>query len=81
MKIFIIRMVLILLLLLFLLPCNVCKKNAINCTIDDDPLPIPHEFYQPGDLIIGGIVSQVFSIHNSLNFTLRPAQILFNEPM
>nr|XP_056720345.1 vomeronasal type-2 receptor 26-like [Euleptes europaea] len=72
---------LILLLLLILLPHNVCKKHSSNCTADDDPLPIPHEFYQPGDLIIGGIVSQVFNFHNTPSFTLQPAQMLFNEPM
>ncbi|XP_015267826.1 PREDICTED: vomeronasal type-2 receptor 26-like [Gekko japonicus] len=53
--------------------------HSINCAADDDPLPIPHEFYQPGDLLIGGIVSQVFNFHNTPDFTLQPAQMLFNE--
>lgn len=80
-KRFVIRMVLILLLLLILQPSTVCKKHSINCTAKDDPLPIPHEFYQPGDIIIGETVSQVFSIHSTPNFTLLPAQMLLNEPM
>ncbi|XP_054850000.1 vomeronasal type-2 receptor 26-like [Eublepharis macularius] len=78
---FAIAMVLSLLLLLILLPHTVSKKHSINCTAVDDPLPIPHEFYQPGDLIVGGIVSQVFNFHNTPDFTLQPAQMLFNEPI
>ncbi|XP_053221638.1 vomeronasal type-2 receptor 26-like [Podarcis raffonei] len=48
-------------------------------SILDDPLPIPHNFYQPGDLVIGGIVSQVFFLYNNLSFIEQPTQIMIDE--
>nr|XP_034956999.1 vomeronasal type-2 receptor 26-like [Zootoca vivipara] len=72
---------LVVLLLLAMLCHSVCKTHSINCSILDDPLPIPHEFYQPGDLIIGGIVSQVVFLYNHLSFMEQPTQILINEPI
>ncbi|XP_061447717.1 vomeronasal type-2 receptor 26-like [Rhineura floridana] len=59
----------------------VCKTYSINCSICDDPLPIPHEFYQPGEVVIGGIVSQVFFLYNNLSFMELPTQILIDEPI
>lgn len=58
-------------LLLFLLPLPQIedKEFGLMCNFRD-PLQIPHEYYQPGDLIIGGIVSQLSS---------NLASILFNE--
>ncbi|XP_033024350.1 vomeronasal type-2 receptor 26-like [Lacerta agilis] len=47
----------------------------------DDRLLIPHGFYQPGDLLIGGIVSQVLFLYNNLSFVEQPAKILINEPI
>ncbi|XP_077774321.1 vomeronasal type-2 receptor 26-like [Podarcis muralis] len=47
----------------------------------DDRLLIPHGFYQPGDLLIGGIVSQVLFLYNNLSFMEQPAKILINEPI
>ncbi|KAF7237989.1 hypothetical protein EYD10_15326 [Varanus komodoensis] len=61
---------------LILLCHTVCKRHSINFTRTDDPLPILHAFYQPGDLVIGGIVSQVFSLYNHLSFMEQPAQTL-----
>ncbi|XP_053216020.1 vomeronasal type-2 receptor 26-like [Podarcis raffonei] len=72
-------MLVVLLLQLVLLSHIVCKTHSINCSIFDDPLPIPHNFYQPGDLIIGGIVSQVFFNYNNLSFKEEPKQILIDE--
>lgn len=59
-----------LLLLLLLLPQTECKEHGVMCSMDD-PLQIPHEYYQPGDLIIGGIISQL---------TALPGPVLFNQP-
>ncbi|XP_061447739.1 vomeronasal type-2 receptor 26-like [Rhineura floridana] len=36
---------------------------------------------QPGDLLIGGIVSQVFFLYNNLSFMEHPAQVLIDEPI
>ncbi|KAK9397351.1 type-2 vomeronasal receptor [Crotalus adamanteus] len=65
--------------LLVFLFCIICKTYAINCSIPDDPLPIPHHFAQPGNVIFGAIVSQAFFFHNSPSFTEDPAQALINE--
>ncbi|XP_062992812.1 vomeronasal type-2 receptor 26-like [Elgaria multicarinata webbii] len=53
--------------------------HSINCTTADDLLPIPHQFYQPGDLVIGGIVSQIFFLYDILSFMEQPAQMLHDE--
>ncbi|XP_054849997.1 vomeronasal type-2 receptor 26-like [Eublepharis macularius] len=74
-------MVPILLLLLLLLCHTACKNHSINCTTENDPLPIPHEFYQPGDLIIGGIASQVFYVYDPPSFKQHPAQTVNNDPI
>uniref|UniRef100_A0A8D2IQ41 G-protein coupled receptors family 3 profile domain-containing protein n=1 Tax=Varanus komodoensis TaxID=61221 RepID=A0A8D2IQ41_VARKO len=66
---FLSRLPKVILLLSLLLPgYAVCRRHSINCTTTDDPLPIPHKFYQSGDVLIGGIVSQVFFLHNILSF-------------
>ncbi|XP_061447707.1 vomeronasal type-2 receptor 26-like [Rhineura floridana] len=78
---FINRIMLVTVLLLILLGHTVCKTHSINCSIHDDPLPIPHEFYQPGELLIGEIVSQVFFLYNLLSFKEQPAQIVIDEPI
>lgn len=33
-----------------------CKTQPLKCSIQD-PIPIDHKYFQPGDLIIGGITS------------------------
>ncbi|XP_061447710.1 vomeronasal type-2 receptor 26-like [Rhineura floridana] len=78
---FINRIILVTVLLLILLGHTVCKTHSINCSIHDDPLPIPHEFYQPGELLIGEIVSQVFFLYNLLSFKEQPTQIVIDEPI
>nr|XP_056720338.1 vomeronasal type-2 receptor 26-like [Euleptes europaea] len=75
------RKILVLLLLLVLLGHAVCKKHSIPCTTAVDPLPIPHAFYQPGDLIVGEIVSQVFYIYDTPSFKEQPAQLFISEPI
>ncbi|XP_062993245.1 vomeronasal type-2 receptor 26-like [Elgaria multicarinata webbii] len=46
----------------------------------NDPLPIPHEWYQPGGLIIGGIASQIFYTFDKLSFKKHPSQGFFEIP-
>lgn len=75
------RMVLIVVLLIVLLRHTVCKTDRMNCTVYDDPLPIPHEFYQPGDILIGGMSSQVFCFYNPLDFMEKPAEMLIDDPV
>ncbi|KAG6466939.1 type-2 vomeronasal receptor [Crotalus adamanteus] len=42
---------------LFILMFPVIKVNAFKC-LEVDPIPILHEWYQPGDLLIGAMTSQ-----------------------
>lgn len=53
----------VLTLLLLLLPCIQCKVDMVKC-IRVEKIPVPHEWYQPGDFLIGGIVSQFsYQVH------------------
>uniref|UniRef100_A0A6J0UUZ7 Vomeronasal type-2 receptor 26-like n=1 Tax=Pogona vitticeps TaxID=103695 RepID=A0A6J0UUZ7_9SAUR len=75
------KIILVAVLLLVLLCRVICKASPINCTISNDPLPILHEFYKPGDLVIGGVVSQVLFIYNPFIFNKEPTQTLASEPI
>ncbi|XP_015270486.1 PREDICTED: vomeronasal type-2 receptor 26-like [Gekko japonicus] len=75
------RKMLLLLLLLLLLCHVVCKQHSIQCATTVDLLPIPHAFYQPGDLIVGEIVSQVFYVDKTPSYEEQPAQLFISEPV
>ncbi|XP_077776743.1 vomeronasal type-2 receptor 26-like [Podarcis muralis] len=72
--------ILLLVLLLILLCHSVCKTHSINCSVYD-PLPVSHEYYQPGDFVIGEIVSQVVFLSDELGFTKPPTETLIDEPV
>ncbi|XP_053216017.1 vomeronasal type-2 receptor 26-like [Podarcis raffonei] len=72
---------LVVMLVLALLCQTASKTHSINCSIYDDPLPIPHNFYKTGEIIIGEIVSQVFLNYDNLSFTEQPMQTLIDEPI
>ncbi|XP_054850287.1 vomeronasal type-2 receptor 116-like [Eublepharis macularius] len=55
--------------------------HSINCSICDDLLPIPHNFYHPGDLHIGGIAVQVVFMNNPPHFKEHPLRMLIDEPV
>ncbi|XP_077169570.1 vomeronasal type-2 receptor 26-like [Paroedura picta] len=74
-------MLLVLMLVVLVLPCRiVCWRSSINCSIYDDPFPIPHNFYQPGDILIGGIAAQVVYFNNPPSFLEHPAHMVLDEP-
>ncbi|XP_054836286.1 vomeronasal type-2 receptor 26-like [Eublepharis macularius] len=66
-----------LLVLLLLLPCIAHKADTMKCTMEE--VPIPHEWYQPGDILIGGITSQVIYHFHELSFE-DFSQELFDVP-
>lgn len=75
-------MVLVLILLLLLLRLTVCQtQSVVNCSIRHDLLPIRHEFYQPGGLVVGMIASQVFFMYDTPTFMEQPSQMLINDPV
>ncbi|XP_077171488.1 vomeronasal type-2 receptor 26-like [Paroedura picta] len=45
-----------------------------------DPLPVPHEWYQPGDVLVGEIVSHIFYYLHEITFSRDPAQELYRDP-
>ncbi|CAI5791274.1 Hypothetical predicted protein, partial [Podarcis lilfordi] len=70
---------LLMLLLLLLLPHTMCKGRRMKCPAAD-PIFVPHEWGQAGDLFIGGIVTQSTYVFNEVSFTVHPSQELFDVP-
>nr|XP_028560716.1 vomeronasal type-2 receptor 26-like [Podarcis muralis] len=66
-------------LLLLLQVAFVYKANTTRCPTSY-PVPVPHEWYQPGDLIIGGISSQIFYVFDEVFFKEEPSQNMFKLP-
>ncbi|XP_063158464.1 vomeronasal type-2 receptor 26-like [Candoia aspera] len=62
-----------------------CRDNGVDgrvpalLSVSEDPLPIPHQFSQPGNTIVGAIVTQAFMFQNELSFTEQPARMLVDE--
>ncbi|XP_077169296.1 vomeronasal type-2 receptor 26-like [Paroedura picta] len=48
-----------------------CTARNIMCRMND-PLQIPHEYYQEGDFIIGGIASHFVTLYPVIDFKQRP---------
>nr|XP_056720121.1 vomeronasal type-2 receptor 26-like [Euleptes europaea] len=49
------------------LSVTVCKGLIVKCPIRD-PLRIQHKYYQTGDLVIAGILSQIYMFINPITF-------------
>ncbi|XP_060112548.1 vomeronasal type-2 receptor 26-like [Heteronotia binoei] len=43
----------------------------------NDPIPVPHEWYQPGELLVGGMSSQIIYNPNYFKFETHPLKDLF----
>ncbi|XP_077776352.1 vomeronasal type-2 receptor 26-like [Podarcis muralis] len=71
-------MVAFVLLVLVLPPQVVCKLPVARCSIVD-PLPILHQYYWSGDLIIAGIMSQIYMTSSVLTFREPPSPELFDD--
>ncbi|XP_054850297.1 vomeronasal type-2 receptor 26-like [Eublepharis macularius] len=65
-------------LILALLPLAVGKIPPVTCPIRD-PLPILHKYYKSGDLIIAGVISQIYIFTNPITFDKRPSEELFDD--
>ncbi|KAG8140788.1 hypothetical protein E2320_003447, partial [Naja naja] len=49
------------------------RNTTMQCFIRD-PIPILHKYYEPGELIIGGIMSQIYVFTEVMNFDQHPFQ-------
>ncbi|XP_062993098.1 vomeronasal type-2 receptor 26-like [Elgaria multicarinata webbii] len=63
-----------------LLPQVISKRRSIHCSIGH-PVPILHQYYQSGDLIIAGIMSQLFIFSNAITFEKHPSLELSDDHM
>ncbi|XP_077774167.1 vomeronasal type-2 receptor 26-like [Podarcis muralis] len=68
-----------LLLLLLLLPDLLCKVHTVKLT-NNNPVDIPHEWYEPGDLLIGGMVSHMNYVFPKILFNRHPSQVSYKTP-
>nr|XP_056719672.1 vomeronasal type-2 receptor 26-like [Euleptes europaea] len=57
----------------------VCKVKTSKCQAEDS-IPITHEWYQPGDFLIGGIASLTIYLIHELTFNGHPSQKLSEVP-
>lgn len=73
-------MVIFVALMFALLSQVVCKVSLSKCTISE-PVPILHKYYQPGDLIIAGIISQIYIFSKNITFEKPPASEFFDDQM
>ncbi|XP_054850303.1 vomeronasal type-2 receptor 26-like [Eublepharis macularius] len=62
--------------ILALLPLAVCKISPVTCPIRD---PILHKYYKSGDLIIAGVISQIYMFTNLITFDKHPSEELFDD--
>ncbi|XP_066486703.1 vomeronasal type-2 receptor 26-like [Tiliqua scincoides] len=54
--------------------------NLATC-ISRDPLQTQYQYYQPGDLSIGAITTQFFSLSDTVSFKEHPKAKLVDEPL
>ncbi|XP_060110778.1 vomeronasal type-2 receptor 26-like [Heteronotia binoei] len=51
------------------------KTSGVKCRVRD-PIPISHDFYQPGDLVLGMVASQTLFMDASTDFSVLPSHRL-----
>ncbi|XP_042329773.1 vomeronasal type-2 receptor 26-like [Sceloporus undulatus] len=66
------------LFLLLLLPQLLCNVLVATCKINDRR-PRNPKYFQPGDLIIGGIISMFYTFAHPVNFNEHPADEILDD--
>ncbi|XP_053117335.1 vomeronasal type-2 receptor 26-like [Hemicordylus capensis] len=69
---------LILLVLVMLLSESVCKIPLVKCKMGH-PSPINHNSFQSGDLLIGGIISQIYFTSDRVTYRRHPSEELVDH--
>nr|XP_056720112.1 vomeronasal type-2 receptor 26-like [Euleptes europaea] len=75
---FSLKMVVFVVVELVLVPLAMCKLPLFKCPIRD-PLPILHKYYKSGDLLIAGMMSQIYMAINPITFEKPPSEELFDD--
>ncbi|KAG8140797.1 hypothetical protein E2320_003463, partial [Naja naja] len=60
--------------------CSQCPEKMISRQMDE-ALKIPHEWYQEGELIIGGLMSQVHYLFPKISFKRHPSMESVDIPL
>ncbi|XP_033024132.1 vomeronasal type-2 receptor 26-like [Lacerta agilis] len=63
---------------LVFLPYMICKAPIATCTVGT-PLSIMHKYYHSGDLIIAGIISQIYMTFDPMDFRGHPSEKLIDD--
>nr|XP_028560618.1 vomeronasal type-2 receptor 26-like [Podarcis muralis] len=69
-----------LLLLLLLLPNILSQGQSAKCATNH-PVHVPHEWYEPGDLVIGAMASHIYYIVRKVSFKKHPSQDFIDAPL
>ncbi|KAG6539407.1 type-2 vomeronasal receptor [Crotalus adamanteus] len=65
-------------IVLMLLSGVLSEVPNMNCIVSD-PVPILHKYYQSGDVIVAGILSQIYIFSNTIHFHEKPSTDLFYD--
>ncbi|XP_044289832.1 vomeronasal type-2 receptor 26-like [Varanus komodoensis] len=71
-------MLVLMFLILVFIPQVVYGSPIAKCPISN-PLPMKHKYYRSGDVIIGGVISQIFTFSNPISFQSHPSQDLLDH--
>ncbi|XP_077169512.1 vomeronasal type-2 receptor 26-like [Paroedura picta] len=66
--------------MLMLLSPREWRTHSVKCS-KTETFPIPHEQYQPGDVLLGGITSLITYNLHTLSFGEHPSEQLFGVPV
>ncbi|XP_039220530.1 vomeronasal type-2 receptor 1-like [Crotalus tigris] len=66
--------------MLFLLMLLMHKVATLRCP-SSEAFPVPHEWFQPGDLVIGGMVSHIFYHFYEIEFKEHPSLKPYDLPL
>ncbi|XP_053216390.1 vomeronasal type-2 receptor 26-like [Podarcis raffonei] len=66
-------------MVVYLLFLKTCELDTGLCPMID-PLPVPHEWYQQGGILIGGVASQILYHFTKPDFREHPSEELYNFP-
>nr|XP_028560621.1 vomeronasal type-2 receptor 26-like [Podarcis muralis] len=56
------------------------QVQSVKCTTNN-PVHVPNEWYEPGDLVIGATVSYMYYILPEISFNEHPSQVFINIPL